>query len=222
MSTEIPGNISSTASISVGQSLSGHLDFNGDTDWYKVQLQAGFAYQIWLEGWASSMGSLLDPRVSVRSGTGTVLTYGDDIDLFNFDAYVYFLPAVLNTYFISAEESGNNGVGTYKLTVWLDQLGSSFTSAAIAANSVVTDRLGWQGDISDWYAVTLNAGIQYQFDLVGSDRHGSTLKLVDPFLLLRSNTGAILASDNDGGIDSGSRIFFTPSTTGTFYLNRCT
>ena len=36
MSDLIPGNTSSNTPIAIGSSVSGRLDFNGDTDWYRA------------------------------------------------------------------------------------------------------------------------------------------------------------------------------------------
>ena len=104
MSAQIPGNVSSTASISVNSTLSGSLDSNGDTDWYRIQFQSGYAYQIWVEGFYSGLGTLVDPSVAVFSSTGVPLAAGNDISLTNRDAFVTYVPLTAGTYFISAEE----------------------------------------------------------------------------------------------------------------------
>ena len=219
MSAQIPGNVSSTASISVNSTLSGSLDSNGDTDWYRIQFQSGYAYQIWVEGFYSGLGTLVDPYVAVFSSTGAPLDAGNDISLTNWDAFVTYVPTTAGTYFISAEEYGYNATGSYRLTVWQDQLSSIATAATIQSNTKVTDRIGWGSDISDWYAVTLTAGVNYQFDLVGSARDGASLALTDPYLWLRNANGTALLSDDDSGVSLGSRIFFTPSISGVYYLD---
>ena len=219
MSAQIPGNVSSTASISVNSNVSGSLESIGDTDWYRVQFQNGYAYQIWVEGFTSGLGTLVDPYVAVFSSTGAPLAAGNDISLANRDAFVTYVPLTAGTYFVSAEEYGNNATGSYRLTVWQDQLNSIATAATIATNTKVTDRIGWGSDLSDWFAVNLTAGVNYQFDLVGSVRDGETFALTDPYLWLRSATGTALVSDDNSGVGLGSRIFFTPSTSGVYYLD---
>lgn len=219
MSDLIPSNISSTANITVGTSVSGSIDFNGDTDWYRVQLYSGFSYQIFLEGSSSGNGTLRDPLLATRNASGVVLNFADDISLSNWDAHINFSPSVSGTYFISAEESGNNATGSYALTVWQDQLASTSTAATISVNSLVTDRLGWGADFSDWYVVKLTAGVNYQFDVMSSALYGAANALVDPFLSLRNNTGTILVADDDSGNGLNSRIFFTPTVSGTYFLD---
>jgi subtilisin family serine protease/subtilisin-like proprotein convertase family protein len=219
MSDLIPSNIFSTAKITVGSSVNGRIDFNGDKDWYGVQLYSGFSYQIFLEGSSSGNGTLRDPFLVIRNASGALLDFADDISLSNWDAYIHFSPSVSGTYFISAEESGNNATGSYVLTVWQDQLASISTAATISVNTSVTDRLGWGADFSDWYAVQLIAGVNYQFDVTSSALFGAANALVDPFLFLRNNTGAILLGDDDSGNGLNSRIFFTPTVSGTYFLD---
>jgi subtilisin-like proprotein convertase family protein/subtilisin family serine protease len=199
--------------------VSGRLDFISDTDWYRIQLQAGYAFQIYLEGSASGLGTLWDPYVAVQNLAGNVLAWSDDIALSNLDSNVHFIPSVSGTYFISAEESGNNATGSYLLTVWQDQLASASTAATLSANSTIADRIGWGTDYSDWYAITLTAGVSYQFDATGSTQYGATYALLDPYLILRNASGTILLSDDDGGNGLDSRIFFTPIVSGTYYLD---
>lgn len=219
MSDLIPGNTSSNTTISIGSSVSGRLDFNGDTDWYRVQFYPGFSFQIFLEGSSSGSGTLWDPLVVVRNASGGVLTWADDTSLFNLDAYISYLAPATGTYFISAEESGNNATGSYILSVWQDQLASVSTGATVTANSVTSDRIGWRADQSDWYAITLTAGVNYQFDVTGSALHGASVALADPRLVLRNANGTLLLSDDDGGNGLNSRIFFTPTVSGTYYLD---
>jgi len=92
VSAQIPGNVSSTASISVNSTLSGSLDSNADTDWYRIQFQSGYAYQIWVEGFYSGLATLVDPYVAVFSSTGSQLAAGNDVSLTNWDALVTSTP----------------------------------------------------------------------------------------------------------------------------------
>ena len=219
MSDLIPNNSSSTTTISVGTSVSGRVDFNGDTDWYRTQLYSGFSYQIFLEGSSSGNGTLVDPLVVVRNESGSLLAWANDTSLINWDAYLNFSPSTSGNYFLSAEESGNNATGTYTLSVWQDQLASVSTAATVSVNSVASDRIGWRDDYSDWYAISLTAGVNYQFDLKGSALQGAMYALADPYLFLRNASGSILLANDDSGMGLNSRIFFTPTVSGTYYLD---
>lgn len=72
----------------------------------------------------------------------------------------------------------------------------------------------------DWFAVNLQAGVTYDFRLLGFGKDF----LSDPFLALMDDTGSLLASDDDS-FTSGSTtheldsaLTFTATYTGTYYL----
>jgi subtilisin-like proprotein convertase family protein len=102
-----------------------------------------------------------------------------------------------------------------------DELASTSSAATLAVNSISTKKsIGFQDDISDWFRVTLTAGIQYQFDLIGASDDGTVtgLSLVDPLLYLRNSSGVTLSVDDSDGLGGNSRIFYTPTTSGQYYL----
>ncbi len=218
MSAAIPGNTSTTATQEIGKTVSGSLDFLGDTDWYRVSLSTGFGYQTWVEGASTQHGTLVDPYLGIYNSGGTFLAGADDISASNKNAYYYFVPTATSTYYFSAGEFGDNATGTYKTTTWLDQLASTSSAATIAVNSMITDRLGWQGDTSDWYRVNLTAGTSYQFDLIAAQVSGGNRSLSDPLLRLRDINGNLIGSNDDDGVGLNARHFFTPSTTGTYFI----
>ena len=74
MADTIPGDSSTSATISVGGTVSGNLDFVGDHDWFKVTLTAGQAVTISLNG-----VTLVDPYLNVRDSAGNVVASNDDI-----------------------------------------------------------------------------------------------------------------------------------------------
>ena len=74
-----------------------------------------------------------------------------------------------------------------------------------------------QGEIEtlgdrDWFAVELQTGKSYSFELIG-------ITLGDPLLFLRNSDGTELLSDDDSGDGLNSRILFSSATTGTYYLD---
>ena len=219
MVDSIAGNNSSTSTLEIGSSKISSIDFFGDADWWRVSLLSGFGYQIWLEAASSGNGTLLDPYLAIYNSAGIFQHANNDFSLFTRDAYVTTVPTGSGTFYISAEGFGNIGVGSYLVTAWLDQLANNSSAATITPNSMVTDRIGWGTDYSDWYATTLTAGVNYQFDVTGSSLHGATFALADPYLVLRDGSGATLLSNDDGGNGLDSRIFFTPTVSGTYYLD---
>ena len=219
----IPGNKTSTATLVVGTSTSSSIDTTGDTDWWRVQLFAGYRYQVWLEGYGSGNGTLNDPNLAIYNSDGVLLSSSDDIVPYtNRDSYVLVTPSYSGFYFFSAEEFGSNATGTYLITVWQDELASTSSAAIAAVNSIsALGHVGWQSDFSDWYGVNLIAGVQYQFDLIGSSGDGENvgLTLDDPWLWLRKSDGISIVADDNSGLGNNSRIIYTPTVTGLYFLD---
>ena len=68
--------------------------------------------------------------------------------------------------------------------------GSVDTNGVVNIGSSTTGELEERAD-RDWFAVELEAGERYRFDLVGNS-------LRDPYLYLRNSSGTLLTFDDDG------------------------
>lgn len=90
------------------------------------------------------------------------------------------------------------------------------TSASVIVNGApITARIDNPND-GDLFRADLVAGITYQFDMTSP-----TSSAVDPYLILYGVLPELelITYDDDGGpLPQDSRIFITPSTTGTYYL----
>ena len=65
---------------------------------------------------------------------------------------------------------------------------------------------------TDWFKITLVAGKTYQFDALGGT-------LADTYLRLRDSAGTSITFDDDGGAGLNSRITFTATSGGTYFLS---
>ena len=96
--------------LGIGQVV-GEINELADRDWFKVQLEKGFAYKIEAVGASTDEGTLSDPLVEVRSATGILLkstaTGGSGTN-----AQLYFQAPEDGAYFVAAAASGNAGKGT--------------------------------------------------------------------------------------------------------------
>lgn len=95
--------------------------------------------------------------------------------------------------------------------------GSISTGFSVVVGSSATGNIEIEGDV-DFFAVQLEAGVTYQIDLEGS-RTGSG-DLLDPFLtgVFDANGSRVAQQDDDDGVSTNSRILFTPSVSGTFFI----
>ncbi|WP_418320784.1 DUF1800 family protein [Piscinibacter sakaiensis] len=80
----------------------------------------------------------------------------------------------------------------------------------------VFGRVDSAGDV-DAYGISLQAGVAYQFDLKGAGNKNGTL--ADPLLaLFDANLKQLAVNDNISAGQADSRITFTPTASGTYYL----
>jgi hypothetical protein len=95
-----------------------------------------------------------------------------------------------------------------------DILASTSTTASITVGGIVTNLLEVAGD-HDWFRITLTAGQSITISLSGS---GAT-PVADTYLNLRDANGNILTHNDDSGGTLNSKIVFTATTSGTYYID---
>ena len=97
--------------------------------------------------------------------------------------------------------------------------GNRQDNCALTLGSRFNGRINLQPD-RDWFAVTLQANTRYQIDVRGWGwpERGGTLD--DPRLKVFDSTGDLIdgEEDDDSGAHENSRLFFTPTLTGTYHL----
>ena len=69
----------------------------------------------------------------------------------------------------------------------------------------------------DWVRVELRSGVAYTFELKGNGSGSGTLR--DPVLTLRDSLGSAFLTNDDGGIGLDSKITYTPTLSGNYYLS---
>ena len=98
-----------------------------------------------------------------------------------------------------------------------DYAGNTSTDGTVTVGGSRSGRIELAGD-TDWFRITLTAGVTYQFDLKGNPTGDGTLP--DPFLRLRNGAGSSLRFDDDSGAGLNSRISsFTATVSGTYFLS---
>lgn len=95
-----------------------------------------------------------------------------------------------------------------------DILASTSTTATIGVGGIVTDMIEVRQD-HDWFRITLTAGQQITISMFGSGAN----PLEDTYLNIRNASGSILAYDDDAGGTRNSKIVFTATTSGTYYID---
>ena len=241
---DLPADTSTTGRVVVGGSATGEIQRQYDQDWFAVTLEAGTVYQFDQKGLLSGYGTLGSPQLhGIYNADGNLIegtTNGSDgwmigSSYFVLDSRVYFAPTEDGTYYVSAGGSNGWDRGTYTLEVRAvpadDFTAGTDTTGSVAVGGSATGEIACPGD-EDWFAVTLEAGKSYRFDLEGLGTGGGTLP--DPHLVgIHDSEGSLIegtTNDDRGGagapsdeeFSSGalnSRVEFTATEDGTYYVS---
>ena len=226
--------------LDVGGSITGHIEKEGDFDWFGVTLEAGKTYLIDLKGSSTGDGTLRLPFIAnVWSGP-------DWASVPNFTNYagsgegdnsrVVLTPETDGTYYINAQGLNGTFVGTYTLTV--NETEDDY-SADTSTTGVVAVGGSARGEIEighdrDWFAVTLEGGTTYQVEVRAMSSGRGTLR--DPYLRgIHDSQGTLLTGTQNNDYGDGfhfpggfrnpnypftfdSRLDFTPEENGTYYI----
>ncbi|MEX5728137.1 Ca2+-binding RTX toxin-like protein [Rhodovulum iodosum] len=215
-----------SGAVSVGGAATGEIEEADDTDWFAVTLASGGSYVFDLEGTPTGAGTLPDPYIEgVYDSAGSFIAgaYDDDGGL-GLNSRLEFVASSGGTYYIAAGAFGLN-TGTYTLSVTGvgggtdDYADSTSTDGTVAVGGSSTGVIEEDGD-RDWFAVTLQAGRSYQFDLEGAQTSAGTLS--DPYIRgLYDSAGDRISNttDDDGGDGLNSQMSYSAAATGTYYIS---
>ena len=193
---------------------SGSIDYDGDQDWFAVELEADSRYEIFLRGGTLAQAS--------RRIDGIYDSDGELIDGTS-GARVAFTATESGTYYIAAGAEGAS-TGTYKLVVDPDQFSAdTSTTGTVAVGGSVDGIIDYTHD-RDWIAVELVGGTTYQVDLKGRPLYGpygGDPRVLDPYLHgIHDSEGNLIdgTTDDDSGNSRNARVEFTPEDSGTYYI----
>jgi hypothetical protein len=190
------------------------VNYGGDSDWFRVSLDAGSTYRFNLTGTTIS-----DTLLYLRSNTGAEITLNDDISIANLNSQITYTAPTSGFYFLDVRAYGGL-TGGYSLTTSLvstpvpvtdDYAGSTATTGTVSIGGTRSGVVNSNGD-RDWFAVALQAGRTYRFSALAGT-------LLDPELYLRTAAGAQLSYANDSGGARDAVLDFNCLTAGTYYLD---
>ena len=196
---DIPGSLHSEATVDVGGSVAGDLEFERDSDWFRVTLEAGQTYRIDLEGASTGRGTNPNPILDgiYNSDGRQIPDTRDHVHGEGANARLFFTPDADGTYWIAtsggayheitettdAEIPGvsvptevelHHRTGTYTLSVTdvtaTETPASTATTRTVDVGGYATGEVQAPND-ENWYRVTLEAGKTYRIDVEG-ERHG--------------------------------------------------
>jgi serralysin len=212
----IPGDINTTATLAPGSLVTSEIDTAGDSDWFRITLEAGetYTFTTFLPG-----GGLSDSILTLRNASGGAIATNDDA---NTGAELYyseitFTATTAGTYFLDVT-GFQTATGQYFLSssrpVDDNVAGSASTTATLTLGADATVSLLDETGDRDWFAVTLEAGEIYEFTTSATGGAND----VDTTLTLRDVSGNVLAY-NDDSSGTYSRVRFEASASGTYFID---
>ncbi|MDG1255429.1 MAG: S8 family serine peptidase [Glaciecola sp.] len=212
--------------LAINESASGKIGSEDDKDIFAVNLTAGNIYDFSVKSFYDGLGSLAQAELRLLDAQGQLVSVGN-IDDDTGRAEMAISVFTDGRYFIEitgADLPGN--IGTYTLDTRLrsaddnpdDDYSSDTQSAAIVGpGKPLSGEIEVAGD-HDWARVTLEGGKVYVIDLL-ADGDGAGGSLSDSTLRILSADGTELAMDDNTGAGLDSRIQFTPTASGEYYLD---
>ena len=227
-STDFPANNTSPGRIQIGSSGRGDISFEGDQDWFAVELEAGKLYQFDMRGVWTDAGTLISPYLrGIYDASGSLLSGMNRYDWVR-GGLGYFKPDSTDTYYLAAAGSpasfwSSRTGGTYTLSVReiVDDYPANIqTTGELEVGGSATGEVEPPGD-RDWFAVTLEAGKMYQIDVEGSPTGAGTL--YNPALHGIYNAEGVrypyTSDDNHSYGNWNARLTFIAPEDGTYYLS---
>jgi serralysin len=222
------GNTATSASFISGSTpVSGTIDTLGDHDWYFFSASAGTTYVIRTAPTGS--GDIGDTFITLRNSLGNALvgsgiTSSDDDSGSGAYSQITFTATPTNSGFIYIDMGAyqDSATGNFRVSVTpvpaatTDSVPAtiSTTASITVGGAAVTGAIDTVGD-HDWVAVTLTAGTAYVF----KTSPGATTFDADTTLTLRNSAGVQIATNDDSGGSMYSALRFTPTSTGTYFLD---
>ena len=224
-SDDYAASVATTGKVEVGGSVAGDIQWNGDRDWFAVDLEAGKTYRIEVKGSYTGHGTLKTSKLAgIYDKDGQFIdgTYDSGSGVAQ-NSLKDFTPDASGTYYVAA--AGGVFTGTY--TVAVDEIPEDDYAASVTTTGTVEVggsatgelELSTTGRDQDWFAVELEAGKAYRIEVKGSATGDGTL--VDPVLVGvfdKDGQGIAGTYDNDRGEGRNSLKVFTPDTSGTYYV----
>ncbi|MGF1501809.1 MAG: CARDB domain-containing protein [Paracoccaceae bacterium] len=112
--------VETAGELTIGESVAGAIEREGDRDWFAIDLLAGQDYVFELKGAETGDGSLADPELRLLAPDGTPIT-GDDDSGAGENARIELVAPENGTFFLSAGEYLDNATGSYRLSAQVPQ-----------------------------------------------------------------------------------------------------
>ena len=223
---DLADNQATTARLELGVAHSGTSDYEGDYDWYAVQLEAGRPYEVKVTGsnYGIRQPDLYDPDGVALSGL--VRHDGETGDRAQ---HTWFVAAQSGTHYVAVGDPYPQGAyqvliqRSYDRGASADYPADQSTLAHVTVGGSLLGKLNSAGD-QDWFSVRLEAGKAYRVDVAG-ERVSSDNGVSNPYLIgvYRPNLNLLPRTTNDDwsswpGSTYDSRAYLWAPVSGTYFV----
>lgn len=195
---DIPADVTTSATIALGETVSSFIDDSSDADWFRISLEGG--EDIRFEA-VYTDGSVSNPSVFVYASNGSFVGGANGA--------VNITTSQMGDYFVSVIGAANNGLQAYDLQARYtpeDVAGNLTTTATITVGETVEGVIHANGDV-DWFQFDYTVGDTLRFDLDILARNAPNFRFYD-------STGLLV----DSYVSDG-RTYFTSETDGPYYAS---
>lgn len=185
-SGDIAGGIDTSVQLFVGETFSGVLGFDGDSDWFYLDYLAGNSYTIRM-----TPGTMLDPMIYIADSSGTILksvdyAYDNATETHSFYAFDNGrLHVIADSYYNSddaKEAYAYVDTGTYALAISINEVRAIFepsdsdnddiqlppdyaTRIELSPGDMFLGEISSDRDV-DWFSVDFQPGFKYTITMV--------------------------------------------------------
>jgi hypothetical protein len=169
--------------LEIGGETFGAIDYGGDSDWIKVDLEAGYGYYFLVEGDGSNQAvGARDLRLLTAGGAQV------DRDTGAADVFVRTDTSAAGTYFLDMRGASSGVTGGYRITAVQEEAGSAATRETLVMGGTEEGRIDYYND-RDWYKASFEAN---QTILISTAGFGTT-PVGTHTIVLRDASGAVVA-----------------------------
>ncbi|MGG7566062.1 pre-peptidase C-terminal domain-containing protein [Rhodovulum sp. DZ06] len=199
--------------LPIGDAATGMIEFEGDEDWFAVQLFEGLTYDFSVIGQSGGGGALYDPYLRIYDGSSSPEAEADG-GAGGLDAALSFTADRTRVHYVSAGAGPEGGDGGYTVaaTVADDHGDDGASATAVLRGDEAYGYIETPGD-EDWFTVELRARRGYELEsYLSRDSYGPvTLDLLDGF-------GRPVAGFGPGAPGEQLREGFTVPEDGTYFM----
>jgi Bacterial pre-peptidase C-terminal domain len=200
--------------IALGQTVTANLDFAGDRDWYRVNLEGGQSYRFAMAGAGAS--PVDDTLIKVYDAHGAELAMDDDSGE-GFNSYLEFAAPSTGVYYLEARGFSDDAIGGYSLAAFEGDIANGpQTDVALSADGDAREGVLTPAGDRDWYRVAMKDGQTIRVGLSGA---GGPDSLRDPLVAIHGADGVEIMRDDDGGEGLNSWLEFTAPAEADYFIN---